>query len=254
MNSDASTHSDPHRERPVALVTGASRGIGRAGARALAKAGFHVVAAARAQKALESLDDEIRAEGGSMTIVPLDLKDAEALDRLGGALYERFGRLDALLAAAGILGGLAPVSHSGHRQIEDVLGVNLLANIRLIRAMDPLLRLAKSGRALFLTSGAAHRAIPFWGLYAASKAGLERLVMTWAEEVSVAGIGVNLFDPGAVRTAMRAQAFPGEDAHDLPAPEEIAAFFPAILSPGETRTGLLLRYDRAEARLVEMAV
>lgn len=189
-----------------------------------------------------------------MTLVPLDLKDPEALDRLGGALYARFGRLDALLAAAGILGGLAPVSHSAHRQIEEVLGVNLLANIRLIRAMEPLLRFAKAGRALFLTSAAAHRAIPFWGLYAASKAGLERLVLTWAEEMRVAGIGVNLFDPGAVRTAMRAQAFPGEDAQLLPGPAEVAASFPAVLSPEESRTGMLFRYDRTEARLVEHPV
>lgn len=245
--------SAPAPAQKLALVTGASRGIGRAAALALAAAGFHVIAVARAQKALEELDDAIRISGGTATLAPLDLKDPQALDRLGGALFERFGRLDALLSCAGVLGGLSPVSHSAHRQIDEVLGVNLLANIRLIRAMDPLLRAGGRGRALFVTSGAARRAIPFWGLYAASKAGLERLVLTYSEEVATAGIRVNLFDPGAVRTVMRAQAFPGEDAGQLPSPEEVAAFIPPLLAAEETRSGALFRYDRAQNRLVELA-
>jgi len=208
-----------------ALVTGASRGIGRAVALEAARRGYHVVALARSQQALESLDDAIRAEGGAASLVPADLRDYDGLDRLGAALFERWGRLDALAACAGALGALTPLSHAKPAMLEEVFGVNVLANLRLIRSLDPLLRAAK-GAAVFVSSRAARQVKPYWGPYAASKAALEAAVSAYAQESRLSGVRAHLFEPGAVRTAMRAKAYPGEDPETLPPPEAVA---PAIV-------------------------
>jgi NAD(P)-dependent dehydrogenase (short-subunit alcohol dehydrogenase family) len=214
-------------------VTGATRGIGRAIALALAGAGAQVVAVGRTQGALEELDDEIRAaSGGPATLVPLDLTDGDGIDRLGAAIYERWGRLDVLIGAAGILGLLTPVAHLDPKVWDRTITINLTANYRLIRSMDPLLRRAEAGRAVFLTStvGAAPRA--FWGAYAASKGGLESLAFTYADEMESTPVRVAVVNPGPMRTKMRAQAFPGEDPETLPDPAEIAPLILELASPG----------------------
>lgn len=217
----------------VALVTGASRGIGRAVAKHFAEQGAHVVALARTQGALEELDDEIRGSGGACTLVPLDLRQADDIDRMGFALYQKFGRLDVLVGAAGILGTLSPVSHLAPKDWDEVMAVNLTANWRLMRSFDSLMRQSDAGRAIFVTSGAANHASPYWGAYAASKAGLETLARSWAAEVGrTTPLRVNLVDPGIVRTRMRAQAFPGEDPLKHKPPEAVTAVFLDLASPG----------------------
>lgn len=210
----------------IALVTGASRGIGRAVAIELARLGWRVVATARAQKALEKLDDEIKALGGEATLVPLDLRDLDGIDRLGGALFERFGKLDGLAACAGVLGSLTPAHQASPALMDEVMTVNFTANWRLIRALHPLLRASEAGRAVFLSSSAARNPKAYWGPYGASKAALETLVASYAAECAVTPIRANLFNPGPTRTAMRAKAYPGEDPLTLPTPEEVA---PAIV-------------------------
>ncbi len=207
----------------IAVVTGASRGIGRAVALELAKAGAHVVALARTVGGLEELDDEIKVLGGSATLVPADVKDFPALDRLGGAIYERWGHLDILIGNAGILGVLTPIGHVDPEVWDEVMAVNVTANWRLIRSFDPLLRAAPAGRAVFVTSGAATSAPAYWGPYSVSKAALEVLARTWAEETSKQGLAVNLVNPGPIRTRMRRQAMPGEDPETLSTPEDFAA-------------------------------
>jgi len=227
----------------VALVTGASRGIGRSAARALAKAGYHVVAVARSQKALEGLDDEVRKAGGAASLVPMDLKDYEAIDRLGGVIYERWGKLDALFANAGILGDLMTVADAQPKMFEETMATNVLANQRLIRSMDRLLRGATPpGRALFVTSSVAQSPRPFWGAYGASKAALESMAMSYAQEVGFTGVRVNILDPGATRSVMRAKAFPGEDPMTLKSPDEVAAMVVELLSPDATRHGERVTY------------
>ncbi len=207
----------------LALVTGASRGIGRAIAVELAKAGAHIIAVARTQGSLEQLDDELQAlTGRPITGVPLDLKDYDGIDRLGLAIYERWGTLDILVGNAGILGTLSPLQHIKPKTWDDVIATNLTANFRLIRAMDPLLRQAEAARAVFVTSSAAVRHTPYWGAYATSKAGLEILVNTYANEVADTPMRVCLLNPGAVRTHMRGQAMPGEDKDTLPLPADVA--------------------------------
>ncbi len=229
----------------IVLVTGASRGIGRAVALECARRGWQVIALARAQKALEQLDDEIRAEGkGACALVPADLKDGDGLDRLGAALYERYGKLDALAACAGTLGPLTPAHQATPNVFAEVLAVNLIANQRLIRSFHPLLRQSENGRAVFLTSGASLSAKAYWGPYAASKAGLDAFVKAWAAECAITPIRVNLFDPGAVRTAMRAKAYPGENPETLPPPEEIAPHIVDMLEPGWSENRVRVRYDR----------
>jgi NAD(P)-dependent dehydrogenase (short-subunit alcohol dehydrogenase family) len=235
------------QNKPIALVTGASRGIGRAVALALAHEGWRVVAVARAQKALESLDDEIRAAGGEATLVPLDLKDYDGIDRLGGVLYERFGRVDGLAACAGVLGDLTPVAQARPAMVNEVFAVNLIANQRLIRSIDPLLRAAPAGRAVFVTSGVARNPRSFWGPYAASKAGLESLVQIYAQEVAITPVKVNLINPGPTRTTMRYKAFPGEDPNTLATPEEVAPLFVQMLSPNEMRHGELVKFERKQS-------
>ncbi len=222
-------------DKRITLVTGASQGIGRAACLALANAGHHVIALARSKKALETLDDEVRSAGGSMSLIPFDLKDAAAFEPLGQALAEKFGRLDGLLANAGLLGTIGPLQAGGERQFNDVIDVNLTANWRLIRVMDPLLRRSDSPRALFVTSGVVPRPRAFWGPYQASKMGLEGLVYAWADENEQTSLRVNLFDPGATRTQMRADAMPGEDPMTLPAPEEVAIHMVPLLEASENR-------------------
>ncbi len=228
----------------IALVTGATRGIGRAVALELARRGWRVVALGRAQKALEDLDDEIKAGGGEASLVPHDLRDYAGLDRLGAALYERFGRLDGLAACAGALGALTPAHQATPAVIEETIGVNFIANQRLIRAMHPLLRAADAGRAVFLTSGAARDPKAYWGPYAASKAALDALVMCYARECEVTPIKANLFNPGPTRTAMRHKAFPGEDPTTLPAPEEVAPEIAAMLEPTYQENGAWVQFAR----------
>ncbi|MBL25941.1 MAG: oxidoreductase [Rhodospirillaceae bacterium] len=210
----------------IALVTGASRGIGAAVAERFAQEGAHLVLVARGKKELEAVDDRVQATGAEpATLVPLDLTDGSGIDRLGGAVAERWGRLDVLVGNAGTLGTLAPMGHIRPEVWERVMDLNVTANWRLIRSFDPLLRAAPDGRALFVTSGAARRPIAYWGAYAASKAALEMMVGIYAAEVAKSTVRVNLVDPGTVRTAMRALAMPGEDPMTLPTPESITDVF-----------------------------
>ena len=227
----------------VAVVTGASRGIGRAMALELAKRGAHVVAIARTEGGLTELDDDIReATGTGATLVPLDLTDGEAVDRLGAALYERFGRIDILIANAGVLGPITPLSHTLPKDWEQVIGANLTSNWRLIRSFDALLRQSLGARVVFVTSGAARSLRPYWGPYAISKAGLEAMAITYARELDMTPHKVNLFNPGATRTKMRATAMPGEDPDTLPSPEEVAAGMMVLVDPELNRTGATYVY------------
>ena len=212
-------------EGKIALVTGASRGIGAALAKQFAAEGATLVLTARTVGGLEEVDDTIRTLGSEATLVPLDLRNGEHIDQMAAALYERFGKLDILIGNAAMLGTLSPLAHATPAEVEDIFAVNTLANYRLIRACDPLLRLASAGRVVMVTSGAAAAPLAYWGPYAASKAALEHLALTYAAEVKSTAIRVNLLDPGAVRTRMRAQAFPGENPESLPAPEAIAEWF-----------------------------
>lgn len=215
----------------IVLVTGASKGLGRAAALAIAKTGAHVLATARSKKALEKLDDEIRAATGkSATLIPLDLRDAAAIDGLAPALLERYGRLDGLLGNAGVLGTIGPIAMVTPSAFAETMDVNFTANWRLIRALDPLLRASPAGRALFVTSGASVRPRAFWGAYAASKAALDAMIACYADETEQLDLNVNLYDPGPTRTDMRFKAMPGEDRSTLPTPEEVASKIPYYLS------------------------
>ena len=225
----------------VAVVTGASRGIGRAAALALAEAGAHIIALARTQGALESLDDEIRAKGSSATLVPVNLKDLDAIDRLGAAIYERWGKLDILLGNAGQLGELAPITHIDQPVWDEVMTVNVTANYRLIRSFDPLLRASDAGRAIFLTSGAAHKCNAYWGTYSISKAALDALVRTYAAETATTPVKVMLLSPGPLRTSMRRAAMPGADPLTLKTPEDLAPHIVKLALPSWTETGKI--YD-----------
>lgn len=206
----------------LALVTGASRGIGRAAAFALACAGAHVIAAARTQGGLEELDDEIRASTGeSATLTPFDLVDGGAIDRLGGAVFERWKKLDILFHAGAMLGGLSPLSHFDPKDWAKVMAVNSTATYRLIRSFEPLLKQSDAARAIFVTTGRARQPRAFWGPYAASKAAVEAMVLCWADEIENTSVTPVLLDPGRMRTRMRGEAFPGEDPAALPPPEDI---------------------------------
>jgi NAD(P)-dependent dehydrogenase (short-subunit alcohol dehydrogenase family) len=230
----------------IALITGASRGIGSATALALAKAGAHVVAVARTVGGLEELDDAIRDVGGAATLVPLDLKDYAGIDRLALALHERFKRLDVLVGNAGILGPLSPLGHVEATAWDDVIAVNVTANWRLIRAMDPLLRRSDAGRAVFLTSEIAALAVAYWGPYAASKAALEVLARTYAAETATTPVRVNLFAPGPLRTRMRAQAMPGEDPMTLETPDKAAEKIVELCLPSLQESGKLYDYRQGK--------
>jgi NAD(P)-dependent dehydrogenase (short-subunit alcohol dehydrogenase family) len=228
----------------IVLVTGASRGIGRAAAKALADAGAHVIALARTVGGLEELDDEIKPGGGGATLVPLDLRDYRALDRLGASIFERWGRLDALFGNAGQLGQLSPLSHLDPKMFQEAVDVNIIANWRLIRSLDPCLRKSDAGRALFVTSGAARKHISFWGSYAVTKAALESLVLTYAAECEGTNVKVNLLSPGPLRTAMRQKAMPGEDPQSLAPPEAVAPLIVELLSPDCIRHGEIVEFRR----------
>ncbi len=209
----------------VALVTGASRGIGQAAAIELARRGVHVVITARTQGGLEETDDAIRALGGTATLLPLDLADADGIDPIGPSLFQRFGRLDILVHAAAVLGKLTPVGHVMAKDWDAVMAVNLTAALRLIRTCDPVLQAGPAGRAVFLTDRRAREPWAYWGPYGASKAAMEHLVLTWAHETRSTRLLVQTFDPGPVATRLRAAALPGEDPATLPRPHAVA---PAI--------------------------
>lgn len=226
----------------LALVTGASRGIGYAMAQALAREGAHVIALARTVGGLEELDDAIKSDGGTATLVPLDLTDMEGIDRLGAAIFDKWGKLDILVGNAGILGSLSPLGHIAPDIWERAMTINVTANWRLIRSLDPLLRTSDSGRALFLTSNAARTFKPYWGSYSVSKAALEALVLTYAAETSISPVKVNLVDPGPTHTAMRAQAMPGENPSELHKPADIVNSIIDLLTSDHTESGALFTF------------
>lgn len=226
----------------VALVTGASRGLGAATAVALARQGAHVVITARTQGGLEDTDDAVKAAGGTATLLPLDLREPEKLEAIGPSIFARFGRLDILVHAAGVLGKLTPVSHALAVDRTEVLAVNTLAAWRLIQSCDVPLRQSGAGRAVFVTDVRAVEPLAYWGPYAAAKAAARALVLAWAAEVRHTNLRVNLFDPGPMRTRLRAAALPGEDPASVPAPDEAAEALVALCSPAETRQGETVRY------------
>lgn len=231
----------------ITLVTGASRGIGYAAAKALAAAGSHVVALARTQGGLEALDDDISAAGGACTLVPMDLREFDQIDRLGALINERYGRLDGLLANAGVLGDITLANHVTPKDWARVIDVNLTASYRLIRSFDPLLRASPSGRAVFVSTSVARAPRAYWGAYAASKAGMEVFVRSWADEVAdVTNIRANLLNPGGTATAMRAKAVPGEDASTLPSPDDLAPLIVEMLSPSFENNGELVTFRETE--------
>ena len=226
----------------IALVTGASRGIGYATALALARQGAHIIATARTVGGLEELDDAIQKLGGSATLVPLDLTDIDGIARLGAALNERHGKLDIFVGNAGMPGPSSPLGHITVKSWQDTLALNVTSNFQLIRCMEPLLKLSDAGRAVFITSGVAHLATAYFGPYAASKAALDTLVRVWAAETVTTAMRVNLFSPGPVRTKMRATVMPGEDPLSLETPEQIAEFIVPLCSPDCTDTGRVFDY------------
>jgi NAD(P)-dependent dehydrogenase (short-subunit alcohol dehydrogenase family) len=235
----------------IVLITGASRGIGYQAALEAARRGAHVVAIARTVGGLEELDDEIQALGGSTTLVPADLSDGDAIDRLGRAIFERWGRLDGLVANAAMLGVLSPVAHFEPKDFNKVMTLNVTANYRLIRSVDLLLRQSTAGRAVFVSSSSARSARAFWGPYAASKAALEALVKSYAAETGgVGNVRANVFYPGAVRTAMRAQAVPGEDPDTLPPPSEVAPLLIDMIEPAFDHNRML--YDWSDRSLKDL--
>ncbi|MEP0070165.1 SDR family NAD(P)-dependent oxidoreductase [Pyruvatibacter sp.] len=229
-------------ENKTVLITGASRGIGYSVALAFAREGAHVIAVARTEGALEELDDAIKSEGGSATLVPLDLTDYEGVDRLGAAIFERWGKLDVLIGNAGDLGVISPIGHVQPKDWHKAIDINVNANWRLLRSMDPLLQAADAGRAVFVTSGAAQKCNPFWGPYAVSKAALEALVKTYAAESTNTNVRANLLSPGPMRTAMRAKAMPGEDPDTLPHPNDVAGLFVEMSRPDFTENGVTRRF------------
>ena len=230
----------------VALITGASRGIGEAVARRFAAEGARLVLAARTTGGLEEVDDRIRAECGedaAPTLVTLDLADDDGIERLAAAVAERFNRLDILIGNASLLGTMTPMHQIDAAEWQQVLAVNLTANWRLIRAFDPALRASDAGRAIFVSSDAARGARPYWATYAVSKAALESMVLSWAAENAQTAMRINLIDPGATRTAMRAEAYPGEDPMTLKVPDDVADLFVDLAEPGCTRHGEVVRPD-----------
>ncbi len=236
-------------EGRLAVITGATRGIGRAMAVRLAREGAHIIAVGRTQGALESLDDEIRAAGGeSATLVPLDVTDYEGIDRLGGAIFERWGKLDIFFGCAGVLGPMSPLAHVEPKYWERTHAINVTANWRFIRSLDPLLRQSDAARVSFVTSGAAHKCRAYWGPYATTKAALECLARVYAEECASTNIRVHILNPGPIRTRMRAAAFPGEDPETLPTPEELAEAAWKIFSPEMDANGAI--FDFVDGKLV----
>jgi len=224
----------------VALVTGASRGLGAATAIELARLGAHVVVTGRVQGGLEETDDDIRAVGGTATLLPLDLAEAAQVDVLGPSLYQRFGRLDIMVHCAAALGVLTPAPHIQDKDFEKALIANLAAPMRLIRSCAPLLTHAQAGRAVFVTTARARAPKAYWGIYGATKAALEHLALTWADETATTNLRINLFDPGKMATKLRQDAYPGEDQSTLPKPADVAPALAALCLPTETRHGQLI--------------
>jgi len=228
----------------IAVVTGASRGLGRAIALALAGQGAHIIATARTTGGLEELDDEIKKLGSTATLVPMDITDSAGIDRLGAAIFERWKKLDILVGNAGVLGATTPLAHLEPKVWDNVMAVNVTANYRLLRSMDPLLRMSDAGRAVFVTSGHAQSTPAYSGVYSISKAALEAMVKTYAAEMATTKVRANLFSPGATRTKMRAQAMPGEDPLKLPPPEEVAAQVVALCEAGFEENGHVFRFSK----------
>ncbi len=230
----------------ITLVTGATRGIGYHAALSLAKAGSAIIAVGRTQGGLEDLDDAITSMGGECTLVPMDLKKFDGIDQLGAIINERWGRLDGLFGNAGILGDITPANQVEPKVFDDVFAVNMTANYRLIRSLDPLLRKSEAGRALFVTSGVAQTHRAFWGAYAASKAALEAFVRCYANELEVTNIKANLLNPGGTATKMRAKAMPGENPDILPQPEHVAPLIVDMLSPGYDKNGEIVSFRHTD--------
>ncbi len=231
----------PRLDGRLALVTGASRGIGAAVAKRLAAEGAHVILVARTQGGLEELDDAIRQAGGKATLAPMDLRDFDKIDQMGAALQQRFQKLDVLVSCAGVLGTLSPAGHADPKLWQEVMDVNLTANYRLIRALDPLLRQSSAGRAIFTTCAQARDLAPYWGAYAASKAALEALAKIYAGEVASTKLKVNLADPGNVRTLLRATAFPHEDRAKLKRPDDVTEIFVTLAAADCPHHGEIVR-------------
>ena len=227
----------------ITLITGATRGIGWQASLALAKAGSHIIAVGRTQGALEELDDTIKAAGGECTLVPMDLRQFDGIDMLGKQIHERWGRLDALFGNAGVLGEITPAPHTTPKTWDQVMDVNLTANYRLIRSLDIPLRASDAGRALFVSSGVAKSHRAYWGAYAASKAALDAFVTCYANETTKTNLKVNMIDPGATRTQMRAKAMPGENPDVLPPPSDIAPLITHMLSPSYKETAQRVRFQ-----------
>jgi NAD(P)-dependent dehydrogenase (short-subunit alcohol dehydrogenase family) len=227
----------------VALVTGASRGIGYATALHLARQGAHIIATARTKGGLEELDDAVKAQGASATLVPMNITDLDAIDRLGAAIFERWKKLDILIGNAGTLGKLTPLAHVDPKVWDESLAINLTSNYRLVRSLDVLLRAAEHGRAVFVTSGLAYKCFPYWGTYSIGKAALEALMKTYAAEVAGTAMRVNCFSPGPTRTKMRATAMPGEDPETLPTAEDVAAQMVEMCLPTFEDNGGVWKYD-----------
>ncbi|MBX4336053.1 SDR family NAD(P)-dependent oxidoreductase [Bartonella raoultii] len=228
----------------IALVTGASRGIGYSLALEMAKRGAHIIALARTVSGLTELDDQIRKKGASATLIPFDLHNMESIDALGNSIAQRWKKLDILVANAGILGPLSPIAHIENKIFEDVFNINLISQWRLMKTVEPLLRASDAGRAILLSSSVAHIARAFWGPYSASKAALEMIARCWAEELKQTPVKINCVNPGATRTTMRAQAMPGEDPYTLPTPQEVASKIVHLSSPHLIETGKLFNVHK----------
>jgi NAD(P)-dependent dehydrogenase (short-subunit alcohol dehydrogenase family) len=231
----------------TAVITGASRGIGRAVALGFAREGAHVIAIARTKGALEELDDEIKSAGGACSLITLNLKQGDKVDALGPTLYQRWPHIDIFVANAGVLGTLTPVAHIQDRDWDEVMNVNVSANMRLIRTLDPLLRRSDAGRAIFVSSGVATAPRAYWGEYATSKAALETLALTYAAETASTPVRVNIINPGRTRTAMRASAYPGEDPDTLKPPEAVVPLFVDLASPECEVTGQRVDFENDAA-------
>ncbi len=230
-------------EGKIALVTGASRGLGREMALHLAREGAHIIATARTQGGLEELDDAIGAAGSTATLVPLDVRDYDGIDRLGAAIFERWKKLDIFVGNAGALGKITPLAHVDPKVWAESIDVNITSNYRFIRSLDPLLRSADWARVVFVTSGLAFKCTPYWGAYSVGKAGLEAVMRTYANEMASTSVRTNCFSPGATRTKMRATAMPGEDPMTLPTPEEVSAQMVAMCLEDFTDNGGVWKYD-----------
>lgn len=231
-------------EGRVALITGASRGIGRAVALRYAAEGAHVILIARTVASLEEVDDEIQALGGTATLVPMNLRDFDKIDQMGQALYDRYGKIDILVGNAGVLGDMTPMSQLKVKMWNEVIDTNVTANWRLIRSMEPLLKQSDAGRAIFLSSGTTKGPRAYWAAYAVSKAALENMVQTWSMELNKTNVKANLIDPGATRTRMRAQAYPGENPDNLKSPEELSDLFVELALPSCEKQGEVVRYNK----------